>query len=572
MTTCAPSTATRPESTSSSADDRSGRALLAWTALVLALGLGLPLFLCMPPPFDACHYDLCARKLLHGGILYRDAFDNNLPGIIWMHTAIRGVFGWRAETLRLADFSFMALVVLLLLRWLPAPEGRFTPARVGTAAALAFFYLFSMELGHCQRDGWMLLPATVALCLRNRQLCAIAAKAASATVFGWAVLEGLCWGAAFWIKPFVAVPALACWLVGAFSVRRGRGVTLLDSGGVLAGGLLAGGLGLTWLAASGAWHSFWDVFLAWNRDYAAFTYGQYPRGGMLRLSAIFYFPWHLVQVPAVLIALAAIARAVRGRGTAGPMPVSRALLSAFYLGWLVQAAFIQRSHIYVMMTTIFPAVVVVAGALQTKWKSFLARASLLAYVLLTIIVTPGLRPDRVVLWRRCWREGSTPQLRDRLALNPWKGWAGAADWQDLARVADFLRDEGVADRELICLSGCTHPLYLELDLEPPTRFHQIGATIIHFPAHAEKVRAELEASRSRYVVTDLAANILTYQHALEEAPGNPLALPPRFPPDLLRTYPWCGTLVFRSGRYVVHRISDSMSAAPITIIIPAKPQ
>jgi hypothetical protein len=522
----------------------------------------------MPPPFDPYHYDLCASKLLHGGVLYRDAFDNNLPGIIWMHTAIRAVFGWRSETLRFADFGFMTLVVVLLLRWLPAPKGRCTPARVGTAAALAFFYLFTMEFCHCQRDGWMLLPATVALCLRDLQLRALAAEAPGATVCRRAVLEGLCWGAAFWIKPFVAVPALVCWLVGNFSVRRGRGVAVVDVGSLLAGGLLAGGLGLAWLAASGAWHSFWDCLLAWNRDYAAFTYGRYPRGKLLFTWAILYLPWSLLHVPAVLIALTAIARAVRSQDTAGPLSASRALLSAFYLGWLVQAVFIQRPHYYVMITTIFPAVILVAGALRMKWLSLLCRASFLTYMLLAIIITPGLRRDRVALWRRCWQEGSTPELRNRLALNA--HWAGAADWQDLERVADFLRAQDICNGELICLSGCTHPLYLELDLEPPTRFHQIGATIIHFPDHADEVRAELNASHGRYVVTDLAADVLTYQHAVEVAPGDPLALPPSFPPELLCTYPWCGTLVFRSGRYVVHRISDSMYAAPVTIILPPK--
>jgi hypothetical protein len=558
MATCADPTAARPAPAPPSDSDRHGRALLAWTALLLALVVGLPLFLCMPLPFDALHYDLCARKLLRGGALYRDAFDNNLPGAIWVHAGVRAAFGWRQEALRLADFGFLALAVLLLLRWVPPQGGSWAPARVGAAAALAFFYLFSMEWGHCQRDGWVLLLAVVALRLRDRQLRAVAAGAPGALVFRRVALEGLCWGAAFWIKPFVAVPALACWSVGALTLRRRRGPALLDAGGLLAGGLLAGGLGLAWLAASDSWHSFWEVLLRWNGDYVGFTYGQYPRWSLLLKWVVLYFPWSLVQVPAVCAALAAVTRAVRGRGTAGPASASRALLSAFYLGWLVQAMFIQRAHMYVMITTVFPAVVLVAGALQTESRPALRRACLLTFVPLAVILTPGLRWERVALWVRCWREGSTPELRDRLALTA--HWAGGADWQDLARVADFLRAHAVTDGEVACLSGCTHPLYLELNLEPPTRFHQVGATTIHFPSHAEEVRAELEASHSRYVVSDLVClplrdpPVLTYAQAVEEVSGAPLALPPAFPPDRLGTYPLCEQLVFRAGRYVVHRV------------------
>jgi hypothetical protein len=522
---------------------------MAWTALLLALAVGLPLFLCMPLYFDTLHYDLCARKLLRGGVLYRDAFDNNLPGVIWVHAAVRAALGWRPEALRLADFGLLALAVVLLLRWVPAPEGRWSPARVGAAAALALFYLFTPEFCHCQRDGWMLLPAVAALCLRDRQLRCEAAGGAAA--LGWSALEGLCWGAAFWVKPFVAVPALACWLAG-LALRGGRRRALLDAGGLLAGGLLAGGLGLAWLAASGAWRPFWDIVLGWNSEYAAVTYGRYPRHIALLLWALQFFPWSLVHVPAVVAALAALVRAVRGRGTVSAASPSRALLAAFYLGWLIQATLIQRSWDYVMVTTVFPAVVLVAGALQTEWRPSLRGRALLTFVVLAVIITPGLRPQRLALWARCWQEGSTPELRDRLALNA--GAGGSADWQDLQRVADFLRSEGVGDGELTCLSGCTHPLYLEMNLEPSTRYSQVAATPVYFASRAEQIRGELEASRSRYVVSDLAEKMLTYEHALEEVPGEPLALPPHFPPQYLSTYPWCEQLVFRSGRYVVHRV------------------
>jgi hypothetical protein len=519
---------------------------------VLVLALGLPLFLCMPLGSDVLSYDVCARKLLRGGVLYRDVADNNLPGIIWAQAAVRAVLGWRSEMLRLADFGFMALVALLLLRWVPA-QGHCAAARIWTATALAAFYLFRPEGCHCQRDGWMLLPAVVALCLRDRQLRTPSTLAPGAAVFRWSVLEGACWGAAVWIKPFVAVPALTCWLVGARSARRGWGLTFLDAGGLLTGGLVVGGLGLAWLAASGAWPSFREMVFGWNGEYAATTYSEITHSRWLFIQAVLYLPWSLIHVAALAVALAAVARAVFYRRAPDTEP-SRALLGAFYLGWLAQAVFLQRPHDYVLLPTFFPAFVLVAGAIQTECRPAVAGAVLLPFVLFAATITPGLRPERLGLWLRCWQEGSSPGLRDRLQMCP-RAFPGATDWQDLARVVAFLRAEGVGDGELTCLSGGTHPLFLELGVEPATRFHRIHTTVHFFPSHAEEIRAELAASRTRYVVSDLVEPTgLAYAQALEEVPGDPLALPPSFPPGLLGRYPWREELVFRSGRYVIHRV------------------
>jgi hypothetical protein len=269
--------------------------------------------------------------------------------------------------------------------------------------------------------------------------------------------------------------------------------------------------------------------------------------------AVSYLPWSLLHVPAIARAVVAITRSVRAGAGADPASVSRGVLGAFYLGWLVQAALLQRPHEYVMMTTVFPAVVLIAGTPWAGCGLSLAQAFLVDVALLAALFMPGLRPQRLLLWAWCWREGSTAELRDRLGLMP-PAYSGATGWRDLARVADFLRAKGIADGELTCLSGGTHPLYLELQLESSTRFHLLGMAACSFPSRAEQLRAELAASRSRYVVSDLIDGAgLTYAQALEEVPGRSLALPPDFPADRLGRYPWCEPLVFRAGRYVVHR-------------------
>jgi len=77
-----------------------------------------------------------------------------------------------------------------------------------------------------------------------------------------------------------------------------------------------------------------------------------------------------------------------------------------------------------------------------------------------------------------------------------------------------------------------------------------------FPSRAEQVRSELEASPVRYVVSDLFSLRMTFREIHESAPGKGPSLPPGFPRHEFATiFPWYEPLVFRSGRYVVHRVT-----------------
>jgi hypothetical protein len=526
--------------------------LLAWAALLLVLGVGLPLFLRMPLTYDTVQYDLCARTVLRGGAMYRDAADNNMPGVIWIQAAARAMVGWRSESLRLVDFALISLTVLLLLRWLPA-RGVGAPARVVTAAVFAVFYLFSAEHIHCQRDCWMLLPAVAALSLRRRQLLAAVEAIPYKAPFARAVLEGMLWGAAVWIKPFVLVPAAAGWLVGNLLVKRASRAAFLDAGGLLVGGLLVGGLGLAWLAATGAWDWFWEFLLVWNRDYAALVHNESRAMGLFAMT-VHYVPWSLVHLAAVPIAVIGIARALGNRSKANPAEASRALLSAFYLGWLAQAVALQRITDYAMAASAFPAIILVAEAVQRGCTPFLCRTILAAVAAAALCVAPGLRLERLALWSRCCREGSTPELRDLLTVPTWRN---PPDYQDLARVEEFLRSQGAADGEVTCLSGFTYLVYSDLNLEPSTRFHGVEPALRCFSSHVGQIRAELEASRTRYVLSDLSyTNDLTEQEAKETDPKDPLALPPAFLEKFEGAYPWDGRIVFRAGKYVVHRVNS----------------
>ncbi len=82
---------------------------------------------------------------------------------------------------------------------------------------------------------------------------------------------------------------------------------------------------------------------------------------------------------------------------------------------------------------------------------------------------------------------------------------------------------------------------------------------LFFTKHREEILAEVNASRQRFIVSDLVWTGLTSEEAEETNPADPLALPREFPDKFTLTYPWNEPVVFRSGRYVVHRATGPAS-------------
>src|SRR4051812_18913137 len=76
-------------------------------AVVTILGINLPFFLRMPLWCDVHYYDYIARKFSNGQALYRDVFDNNLPGIVWVQAGVRALVGWSPEAIRGVDFAII---------------------------------------------------------------------------------------------------------------------------------------------------------------------------------------------------------------------------------------------------------------------------------------------------------------------------------------------------------------------------------------------------------------------------------------------------------------------------------
>jgi hypothetical protein len=130
---------------------------------------GVPLFLAMPPWCDVTLYQMAARNVLNGGVHYRDIFDTNLPGFVWLMALAKLLFGWNYTALRVTDLLVVGGAVAALCGWVRRC-GSTGYAAAWLAAAAALFYPFTSEFSHIQRDPWMLLPAVLAARLRLRRV------------------------------------------------------------------------------------------------------------------------------------------------------------------------------------------------------------------------------------------------------------------------------------------------------------------------------------------------------------------------------------------------------------------
>ncbi|HEX3148838.1 MAG TPA: hypothetical protein VHR66_12225 [Gemmataceae bacterium] len=545
--------------------------ILTLIPLVAVLAIGVPLFLRTPVWVDVTYHDLSAWNVLHGGAHYRDVFETNLPGMVWMHCLVRPVVGWSHEAIRVVDLLVFGSVVLLLARLL-GRSGLSINGRIWFATVAFLFYLFETEFIHCQRDGWMLLPAVAATCFRAAFARPLpltpSPKAGGGTEHTarpryYALIEGLLWGLAVWIKPHVLVPALLVWLVSLrFQTRR---VALFDTLFLFLGGLIAGIAGSIWLVQTGAWSPMWDVLLNWNQEYYHWSWPDF--WWKIKLVSAYFAPFSLLHFVAVPLALVAMFR----------RQPDRAVLAALYIGWQAQATVIQKEFDYahapptllglavlasfrLPVGPVFLAWCVAAGllnecALGSAWLRDLQKS----HPHSTKVILPHhpiVRTDRLALWGRCWSDGSW-ELKDQLSF--YSNIHCVPDWADLQRVADYLATKDLHDRDLICWHDSTHPLYVWLNIRPAIRYPHV-ITAMKFKSKREQIRRETFESGARYVVSDLVP--ATYLSApLDPPPPGPASsLPDGFPSWGKDVYPWNQPVVYRAGRYVVHEIRDPRGA------------
>lgn len=445
-----------------------------------------------------------------------------------------------------------------------------SPLRAGSLILLIWCcYLSLPEWCHCQRDIWMLLPALGAMSIRFARM-----GLSSPRWWSSSLIEGLLWGCGFWLKPFVAVPAICTWICWAVltSPKRERGERECDSpleqarlaatglaqcvrdaGGLIAGGLIAGGLGVAWLWSTGAWGPFWDVATNWNPEYFA---SRQNRWTLDRIATLYQWltPWWWAHLAAVPIAVGRLFRLHRnsvlpspsGRGAGGEGHERDALMSAFYLGWLMQVMLLQHPLLYIHASGVLLALGIAGDALMRRLSDRPEFRPLVAGAAVMLALTsPALQWNRVGCWWTSLSQGSTDAVQDTLQRSP------IVDYTQLRPVVDFLKSQDLDDGELTVYSGYLVGLYRELDLAPSTRFVLLDVEARVFSSRADEMTAALDRSSQRFVVTNLLESGFDPDQVAGDAGSEP-RLPDGFPADHLTEFPFNQRLVFRSGPYLVH--------------------
>ena len=555
--------------------------ILPWLFLAVILIIGVPLFICMPLWVDTTYHDLSARNLLWGGVHYRDIFETNLPGMVWIQALVRVMFGWSSEAIRTVDLVVVGSSAVLLWRFLKRIEVP-RSTRAWFLAAVCLFYVFETEFIHCQRDSWMLLPAIVALHLRSSQL-ATANRATMSATFRTALLQGAAWGCSIWIKPHTVVPAGFVWLASfrrleAAGKHRTVGVDFL---GLLTGGALVGGIGVVWLICTGTWPYMWDVLLNWNPEYYKWTIKEMDQ--RLSMVIMYFAPWSLIHFASLPVAVAALIRArVWKKGSiagVNALRMDQALISSLYLGWFAQAVLLQKTFHYTQAPVHFLALAVMAAHRWPASQIFIgwclvggtlnylkdandsvgdvlkpfqeARPRTYQQVIPRNKLING---DWKSVWLKCATEGSSPEIKDHLSF--YRYIHCAPTWTELREVSQFLETLNLKDGELVCWDDTTHPLYLDLHIRPGIRFMHVN-TALDFRSKRPIIREELIASHHRYVVSDMGVILFLYDFFCTEPPsGRPLDLPEDFPCFCRDVYPWNQPIIFKAGRYSVHRVEN----------------
>ncbi|MCE9568319.1 MAG: hypothetical protein K8U57_40480 [Planctomycetes bacterium] len=527
------------------------------TAVVLFAGL--PIYLRMPLWCDLSLYDLAARNILTGGVHYRDVFDTNLPGFVWVLAGIRAVLGYGAFSLRCVDLAIVTGIVLLIDH-LAKRGGASLVARWWAIVGVSLLYPFAVEMAHCQRDTWMALPILLAVVLRLRRL-----EKPSTQPFLMAVLEGLLWASAVWIKPHVVLMAAGVWLITA---RRLAAVSpspwrafAADLFGNLLGGLALGAAGVYHLVESGTWDPHFRLILEkWAPEYAAL--GRRELDDRVDLELHWFPPWSLWLTLTLPLALLSILDAVPWRGSSaatGPEPgqVGRRLpawlwdreagpnarfvrgtMATLWLVWAFQAFYIQRGFMYVHMAETLimfglwaahrwamPFIVVVwLTVCGVAWVIADSSPTLHATLMRVaahdghstgedpdkehyLVRHPLADPVRMGYWWDCWEINKSDHDRYVLwdHIKRYQDHEASPGWVELEEVADELRKRGVGDRELIAWHDSPHVLYLTMNLQPGLRYMHTNTAMGISPEAYMRVLGDLFpcAGKAKYAVSDL---------------------------------------------------------------------
>ena len=561
---------------------------------MLLLASQIPIFVQQTLTPDTVLYDIQTRCLLNGGVLYRDVLEPNLPGIVWVHAVVRTAIGWSSPALHVFDLCVVLSIGLLLARLAASAaesQRQKHTIQVATLLGVMTFYPGTSEWCHCQRDTWMLLPCLGALLirinvLRTMEVARSAVAETSVRLFAAAMLEGILWAVGFWLKPFVAIPALAVLLVSLRFSPTIRGWSF-QTLAVLCGGVLTGAVGIGWMIRSGSWPHFVEMVANWNGDYFQAGRSRWTWDRLVS-HAIRFQPWIMLYFVALSVSIRTLwmrRAAADVSSTTGDDLVGQ-LLAAFYLGWIAQAFFLQQLFDYIHVPGVLLAWTICvrvacaslasdgrqpsgtltppsASSINTAQRNLIYAATIV-FACLVFAVSPVFRWQRQRLWlpcvRACFGTPLSPEMRDRIAQVPFPRWS------ELQPILDHTRQIGIADESLMAYNGNLIHLYPELGFQPATRFVYLDVLARSFPDHRALMISAIEDSAVRYVVSDLR------EDGWEGDIPDGVLLPPSVAEHQAELcFPYNQTPLFRSGGYVLFRIDQPVARLSSEYVPLAKP-
>jgi hypothetical protein len=448
-------------------------------ALVALLGL-----VNLPAAFhgDKALYNLGARVLAEGGVLYRDFWDLKKPGIYLFHLGTGTAFGF--DELGLHAGELVWLLVLGMLVLLEARRGLRFPrlALLAPLATVGTYVALTDEWHHTQPAILAALPLflMVRLCLAGRS----GGPGAGPAAFG----AGVAGTAALLFKdvllPLVLALAIACYWpaagVTADERARARGPVLLTLAGLVTGLALVA----VWFWRAGALNELlWTV--------AVFPREALAEHGLRPIARLVDSGRWFVRTFAPLL-LAALAAPLGWRGFAAER------LWVVQVTWLVigAATILMEPFAWWQFDTLL--LVVPLGLLAVRGVDGLLHAvpsprrTAVALALAAALLAPAMRhwlgKAREVL---PWVLGEEDGHAHRLRVNPrYRGiWAATA----------FLRADSALPGPIYVFGD---PLILHLGRRPQAaRIHGWGWEIF-LPAQWTQLAAELARERPAYVFLD----------------------------------------------------------------------
>ncbi len=449
-------------------------------AIALAAICCLPILLYVPflhEPLqrDEGFYATVGRMLLHGGLPYRDAFDNKPPLVFGWYALSFLIFGEHIWAPRLLVSLLLAVTTLLVYF-----EGKLLfSARAGIVAALAFGLSIGIaKFGtNANTEYFLVLPMTGSLVAFT--------MAQEKQQAHWYLLSGLLNGVAILTKETALFPFVFLMLFAVFSTEvkgQERTATARNIGMMLTGSTLVGIITVLPFVLSGTLPQTFDATVIYTLQYV---------GDASLLARILYTLLTLVPLVAVAgpwVVLSVLATLDARRN---PEPHKHWLLAGWSCASFAGIVFVGRfsAHYYVQLLPGM-SLLVVPGIRFIQWKFRRKAASGARYaVLVAALAVVALSFAATIYGRSSVDSRHLAKARGDV-LSKWE--------TESAELATYIRANTSQD-DLIYNLGFQTELYFYSERASPTRF-LFDRPFAADQRYADEALRDIESRPPKYII------------------------------------------------------------------------